>query len=72
MKLVAVVLNWNGGEDTLRALESLRPMGTICVDNASTDGSDDEVAGRFPDVELIRTGANLGFAGGNNGAFGAR
>jgi GT2 family glycosyltransferase len=67
--LVAVVLNWNGGEDTLRALQSLRDAGaagTIVVDNGSSDGSDLEVERRFPDVELIRTGANLGFAGGNN------
>jgi hypothetical protein len=38
----------------------------ICVDNGSTDRSDVAVAERLPDVELIRTGANLGFAGGNN------
>ena len=66
MKLVAVVLNWNGGDDTPRALASLAGIETICVDNGSTDGSDAEVERRFPDVELLRTGANLGFAGGSN------
>jgi len=66
MKVVAVVLNWNGGDDTARALESLRGIETICVDNGSSDGSDGEVERRFPDVELIRNGANLGFAGGSN------
>jgi GT2 family glycosyltransferase len=66
VKLVAVVLNWNGGEDTLAALESLNGVETICVDNGSEDGSPDAVAERFPQVELIRTGVNLGFAGGNN------
>ena len=66
MRFVAVVLNWNGGEDTPRALESLTGIETICVDNGSRDGSDAEVERRFPDVELVRTGANLGFAGGNN------
>ena len=66
MQLVAVVLNWNGGEDTIAALESLDGIETICVDNGSTDGSDAAVEERFPQVELIRTGANLGFAGGNN------
>ena len=66
MKLLAVVLNWNGGDDTLAALASLDGVETICVDNGSTDGSDARVEERFPDVELIRTGANLGFAGGNN------
>ena len=66
MNLVAVVLNWNGGEDTLAALASLGGVPTICVDNGSTDGSDALVEERFPEVALVRTGANLGFAGGNN------
>ena len=66
MNLVAVVLNWNGGDDTLAALESLDGVATICVDNGSEDGSPDAVAARFPGVELIRTGVNLGFSGGNN------
>jgi GT2 family glycosyltransferase len=66
MRLLAVVLSWNGREDTLACLDSLRGTETICVDNGSTDGSADAVAERFPDVELIRTGVNLGFAAGNN------
>ena len=66
MRLIAVVLNWNGGEETLAALESLRGVETICVDNGSVDGSAELVEERFPEVELIRTGENLGFAGGNN------
>jgi GT2 family glycosyltransferase len=66
MRLVAVVLNWNGGDDTPRALESLAGIETICVDNGSSDGSDAEIERRFPGVELIRNGANLGFAGGSN------
>jgi GT2 family glycosyltransferase len=66
VNLSAVVLNWNGGDDTLAALASLKGVPTICVDNGSTDGSDRTVEERFPAVELLRTGANLGFAGGNN------
>jgi len=66
VNLFAVVLSWNGGEDTLAALRSLDGIESICVDNGSTDGSDHAVAVQFPSVELIRTGANLGFAGGNN------
>ena len=66
--IVAVVLNWNGGDDTLACLESLAEaeVDTICVDNGSADGSADVVAARFPDVELLRNGTNLGYAGGNN------
>jgi GT2 family glycosyltransferase len=64
--LVAVVVSWNGREDTLAALESLRGIAVVVVDNGSVDGSADAIAERFPDVELIRAGVNLGFAGGNN------
>src|SRR4051812_21927963 len=66
MRLIAVVLNWNGGEDTIAALAPLDGVPAICVDNGSTDGSDRIVEDRLPHVELLRTGANLGFAGGNN------
>jgi len=66
VNLVGVVLNWNGGDDTVAALESLGAVPAICVDNGSTDGSDVVVAERLPEVELLRTGANLGFAAGNN------
>jgi GT2 family glycosyltransferase len=41
----------------------------ICADNASRDGSADMVAAEFPEVELVRSETNLGFAGGNNLAF---
>jgi hypothetical protein len=66
VRLFAVVLNWNGGDDTIAALSSLAGVETICVDNGSTDGSDSLVEERFAEVELIRTGENLGFAGGSN------
>ncbi|HEX5449820.1 MAG TPA: glycosyltransferase family 2 protein [Gaiellaceae bacterium] len=70
MNLVAVVVNWNGGDDTLAALESLAGIDAICVDNGSTDGSADVIAERFPGVDLIRVGMNLGFAGGSNVGIG--
>lgn len=38
----------------------------LVIDNGSTDGSEREIRAARPDVELIQTGANLGFAGGNN------
>jgi GT2 family glycosyltransferase len=67
-----VVVNFNGGEFLGRAIEALLATATACaidivvVDNASTDGSVDEFATRFPTVQLIRSHTNLGFAGGNN------
>jgi GT2 family glycosyltransferase len=42
---------------------------TIVVDNASKDGSAQMVADEFPEVRLIRSGANLGFAAANNLGF---
>ena len=41
----------------------------IVVDNASADGSADMVASEFPQVRLLRSAANLGFAAGNNRGF---
>jgi hypothetical protein len=69
-----VVLNWNGARDTARCLESLarlRPpegaeVRVLVVDNGSTDGSLDELPGRFPWAGFLAIGENLRFAGGNN------
>jgi GT2 family glycosyltransferase len=66
-----VVLNWNGFEDTVECLESCRAISyprlrLLVVDNGSVDGSEEKLRERFPDVELVQTGRNLGFAGGNN------
>ncbi len=70
--LVAViVLNWNNGPDSLSCVDSCRKLDwpnlrIIVVDNGSNDGSTEMLKQRCPDLELIETGANLGFAGGNN------
>ena len=67
-----VILSWNDRQHLEECLESLsdcaksRTVEIIVVDNASTDGSPEMVAGRFPKVKLIQTGENLGFARGNN------
>jgi GT2 family glycosyltransferase len=69
--VAVVVLNWNGRDDTLACLRSLallrgaRPS-VIVVDNGSADGSVTSIRQQHPEVELIETGRNLGFAGGNN------
>ncbi len=65
------MLSWNGREDTLRCLESLTHVehpsfAVVCVDNGSTDGTQEAVRARFPQVPLIEAGTNLGYAGGNN------
>jgi GT2 family glycosyltransferase len=66
-----IVLNWNGRQDTAACLESCLQLSyprvrLLVVDNGSVDGSEEALRERFPDVPLLQTGKNLGFAGGNN------
>lgn len=66
-----IVLNWNGGSDTVTCLGSLKSLTytakRLCViDNGSTDDSLSLIRGAHPDVLLLETGHNLGYAGGNN------
>lgn len=70
-RIAVVILNWNGRDDTLACLESVKKIAypdfrVIVVDNGSADNSVDAIRTAFPEVELIETGANLGFSGGNN------
>ncbi len=71
MKASVIIPVWNGREYLPTCLEALLAQGypdleIIAVDNASTDGSADLVAERYPQVRLIRNWSNLGFAGGCN------
>jgi GT2 family glycosyltransferase len=66
-----VVLNWNCWEDTLACLASLGNLDypafqILVVDNGSKDGSEARIHEAYPDVEILQTGRNLGYAGGNN------
>ncbi len=67
-----IVLTHNTCNLTLRCLQEftedalLAGWQVLLVDNASTDGTITEVAAQFPQVEIIATEQNLGFAGGNN------
>lgn len=73
-RVVAIVLNWCAESDTAACLESLAAqtypaLTTLLMDNASPDGSGDRLHGRFPELPYLQTGANLGYAGGNNRGF---
>lgn len=67
-----VIVNYNTREDLDRCLHSIgehrpaRLARVIVVDNASTDGSREHVAARWPEVELLLQEANRGFAAANN------
>lgn len=70
-KVAIVVLNWNGGDDTIACLNSLAGLdypefAVIVVDNGSADDSVDRIRAAKPQVRMIETGKNLGFGGGCN------
>lgn len=70
-KVTVIIVNWNGGDLLLRCLSDLlvqtyAPHEVIVIDNASTDGSGQAAATRFPQIRVIDAGSNLGFAAGNN------
>jgi GT2 family glycosyltransferase len=70
--LSIVLVNWNTRDYLLGALKSIYnappafPFETIVVDNASSDGSAQAVAERFPQAALIASRDNEGYARGNN------
>lgn len=70
MKVVAVIVSYNGAAWIAGALQSLResrhPCSAIVVDNASSDDTPAMVRRDFPEARLIEAGANLGFGRGNN------
>ncbi len=66
-----VVLNWNGGADTLECLASVQRVTypgcrVLLVDNGSTDDSVAQARRQYPGLAVLENGANLGFAAGNN------
>lgn len=70
-RVAVVVLNFNGLDDTIKCLYSLKPLTEqgheiILVDNGS--GVDPEVPARdvLPALTYLRNAQNLGYAGGNN------
>lgn len=68
-----VIVNYRGADDTIECLAGLRGLDwpadrlqTVVVDNASGDGSPTAIAAAAPDVELVVSPTNTGFAGGCN------
>lgn len=72
--LTVVMVNYNTRALTLQALKTLFAnagpiaMDVVLWDNASVDGSADAIACAFPQVQLIRSDENIGFAAANNRA----
>lgn len=64
-----ITINYNGLEDTCALIESIpfnENMEVIVVDNASKNLEAEAIIKRYPQVKVIRSERNLGFAGGNN------
>jgi GT2 family glycosyltransferase len=69
-----VIVSFNVRDYLMQALSALytdgsEPIEVIVVDNASGDGSADEVESRFPQVTVIRQEKNEGFGKANNAGF---
>ena len=71
-ELTVLIVSYNTRDLTLKALETLYAttretrFHTVVFDNASQDGSAKAVAEAFPQVEVIASQDNLGFAKANN------
>lgn len=71
-ELTVMVISYNTRDLTLAALRTLfkttkfTRMHVMVWDNASVDGSVEAIAEQFPQVELIRSNENIGFAAANN------
>lgn len=68
-KLSIITINYNGLKDTCKLIDSIpfnNNMEVIVVDNASKEDEVSIISERFPQVKVIRSDKNLGFAGGNN------
>ena len=66
----AVVVSWNGAHllpdclDSLLAQTIAEDLEVVVVDNASEDGTAAMVTARYPEVVVVTSQTNLGFAGG--------
>lgn len=75
MKLSIIITSWNTKNllrECLRSIYSFPPKESfevIVVDNNSVDGSAVMVTTEFPQIKLIRSVINTGYAGGNNLGF---
>jgi GT2 family glycosyltransferase len=71
-RLTIVIVTYNSARDIEVALRSLTeptpatPHQIVVVDNASTDATASRIRAAWPDVRLIESPTNLGFAAANN------
>jgi GT2 family glycosyltransferase len=70
-RISVVMLTYNRASDVLQSLERIHALPenprVVLVDNASRDGTREQVLQRFPEVEVVRLRRNLGAAARNAG-----
>ena len=67
--LSIITVNYNGVDDTCELIDSIPfndNMEVIVVDNASTNDEASIIQKKHPQIIVLRSEKNLGFAGGNN------
>ena len=68
-KLSIITINYNGLKDTCELIDSIpfnNDLEVIVVDNASMNNEASAISAKYPQVKVIQSQQNLGFAGGNN------
>ena len=69
-ELSIITINYNGIKDTCELIDTLpledESIEVIVVDNASKEDEATAIEQHYPQVKVIRSKENLGFAGGNN------
>ena len=70
IQISIITINYNGLADTCALIDTIPfnnyPLEAIVVDNASQNDEATLLEQRYPQVKVIRSRKNLGFAGGNN------
>ena len=70
IQISIITINFNGLQDTCELMDTLplddTSIEVIVVDNASQQDEATIIEQRYPQVKVIRSHKNLGFAGGNN------
>ena len=73
IQISIITINYNGLADTCALIDSIPfneyPLEVIVVDNASKNDEATLLEQLYPQVKVIRSTKNLGFAGGNNLGF---
>lgn len=70
-KVIIIIVNWNGLEDTIECVDSVLKTeysnyDMVIVDNGSSSGDGKRLKERFGNINVVELKQNLGFANANN------